>query len=98
MKKTKKEIKQKRRVPLWKIIVAMVFGTGMGIATVTTFIVMMISYYNIEVLGNLNLILFLLTAASTIAFVILATNVIQEIVIRDVYYNDYMVKKDDDNE
>ena len=91
-----KKIKQKRRVPLWKIIVDIVFGTGMGIATVTTFIVMMICYYNIEVLGNLNLILFLLTAASTIAFVILATNVIQEIFIRDVYYNDYMVKKDDD--
>lgn len=88
--------KTKRILPLWRIIISMLFGTGKGVATVTSFIIMMICYYNLEILGNLNLMLFLLTAASTIAFIILATNVIQEIVIRDVYYNDYMVKKDDD--
>ena len=91
--------KTKRILPLWRIIISMLFGTGKGVATVTSFIIMMICYYNLEILGNLNLMLFLLTAAFTVTFVILMSQMIENIVIMDIYYNDYSIKKDEkDNE
>lgn len=97
--KKERQRKTKRILPLWRIIMSMMFGTGKGVATVTSFIIMALCYYNLEILGNLNLMLFLLTAAFTITFVILMSQMIENIVIMDIYYNDYIIKKDEkDNE
>ena len=97
--KKERQRKTKRILPLWRIIMSMMFGTGKGVATVTSFIIMVLCYYNLEILGNLNLMLFLLTAAFTITFVILMSQMIENIVIMDIYYNDYIIKKDEkDNE